>query len=122
MFGTPAYAQTTAPASSGGLGDLLSPTGFAQFLPLVLIIVMFYFLLIRPQQKRAKDHQNMIKQLKRGDVVVLSSGVIAKVTKVEDVELGVEIAPGVNVKVVRSMVSEVRARSEPAAANDAKTS
>ena len=125
MFGTPAYAQTTAPAAPGGGGglmDSLTSGNVAQFLPLVLIIVMFYFLLIRPQQKRMKDHQNMIKALKRGDTVVLASGVIGKVTKVEDAELSVEIATGVTVKCVRSMVSEVRARSEPAAANDAKTS
>ena len=122
MFGTPAMAQTTAPAAPGGGGimDNLANGGLAQFLPLVLIIVMFYFLLIRPQQKRMKDHQNMIKALKRGDTVVLSSGVVGKVTKVEDAELGVEIAAGVSVKVVRSMVSEVRARAEPA--NDAKPS
>jgi preprotein translocase subunit YajC len=116
-------AQTAAPApGGGGIGDLLTSGGLAQFLPLVVIIVMFYFLLIRPQQKRMKDHQNMIKALKRGDVVVLASGVIGKVSKVEDAELTVEIAQGVNVKVVRSMVTEVRVRSEPAAANDAKTS
>ena len=124
MFATPAMAQTTAPAApgGGGLADMFTGNGIAQFLPLILIVVMFYFLLIRPQQKRMKDHQNMIKALKRGDVVVLASGVIGKVTKVDDTELGVEIATGVSVKVVRSMVTEVRTRSEPAAANDAKTS
>ncbi|MDB5459661.1 MAG: preprotein translocase, YajC subunit [Caulobacteraceae bacterium] len=117
MFGTPAFAQTAVPAAGpGGLQDLIAGP-----LPMVvLMMVLFYFLLIRPQQKRMKEHQNMVKQLKRGDTVVLSSGVIGKVTKVEDVELGIEIAPNVAVKVVRSMVSEVRARSEPAAANDAK--
>ena len=124
MFGTPAYAQTPAAPASGGGGfaDLLTSGGLAQFLPLILIIVMFYFLLIRPQQKRMKDHQAMIKALKRGDIIVLPSGVIGKVTKVEDTEIGVEVAPGVTVKAVRSMITEVRARSEPAAANDAKTS
>jgi preprotein translocase subunit YajC len=119
MFGTPAFAQTAAPAASGGgLQDLLAGP-----LPMVvLMMILFYFLLIRPQQKRMKDHQNMVKQLKRGDTVVLSSGVIGKVSKVEDAELGVEVAPNVTIKVVRSMVSEVRSRSEPAPANDAKTS
>ena len=118
MFGTPAYAQTAAPATgAGGVQDLLSGP-----LPMVvLMMILFYFLLIRPQQKRMKDHQQMVKQLKRGDTVVLSSGVIGKVAKVEDAELGIEIAPSVTVKVVRSMVSEVRARAEPAA-NDAKSS
>ena len=117
MFGTPALAQTTAPAAAGGgIQDLLTGP-----LPMVvLMMILFYFLLIRPQQKRMKDHQNMVKQLKRGDTVVLSSGVIGKVATVGDAELGIEIAPGVTIKVVRSMVSEVRTRSEPAAANDAK--
>ena len=119
MFGTSALAQTTTPAASGGgISDLLTGP-----LPMVaLMMVLFYFLLIRPQQKRMKDHQNMVKALKRGDTVVLSSGVIGKVTRVDETELGIEIAPSVSIKVVRSMVSEVRARSEPAAANDPKTS
>jgi preprotein translocase subunit YajC len=118
MFGTPAFAQTAVPAAGGGFTDLLAGP-----LPLIVIMmVMGYFLLIRPQQKRLKDHENMVKALKRGDTVVLQSGVIGKVTKIEDTELSVEIAQGVVVKVVRSMVSEVRARPEPAAANDAKTS
>ncbi len=119
MFGTPAFAQTAAPAAAGGgLTDLLAGP-----LPMVvLMMILFYFLLIRPQQKRQKDHQEMVKQLKRGDTVVLSSGVIGKVAKVEDTELGIEIAPTVTIKVVRAMVSEVRSRSEPAAANDPKTS
>lgn len=117
MFGDTAFAQTAAPAAAGGgLQDLLAGP-----LPMILMMVVLgYFLLWRPQQKRVKDHQDMIKALKRGDVVVLSSGVIGKVTKVEDAELGVEIATGVTIKVVRSMVAEVRARAEPA--NDAKPS
>jgi len=118
MFGTAAYAQTAAStpaaASGGGLQDLLAGP-----LPMILMMVVLgYFLLWRPQQKRIKDHQDMVKALKRGDVVVLSSGVIGKVTKVEDAELAIEIAQGVVIKVVRSMVSEVRARAEPA--NDSK--
>jgi preprotein translocase subunit YajC len=116
MFGTAAYAQTaaSAPASTGGLPDMLAGP-----LPMILMMVVLgYFLLWRPQQKRMKDHQALVSALKRGDVVVLSSGVIGKVTKVEDTELGIEIAQGVVIKVVRSMVSEVRARAEPA--NDSK--
>ena len=117
MFGTAAYAQTaaTAPAAGGGgLQDMLAGP-----LPMILMMVVLgYFLLWRPQQKRVKDHQNMVSAIKRGDVVVLSSGVIGKVTKVEDAELGIEIATGVTVKAVRSMVSEVRTRAEPA--NDSK--
>jgi preprotein translocase subunit YajC len=120
MFGTPAFAQTAAApaAGAGGIQDLLAGP-----LPMVvLMLVMGYFLLFRPQQKKMKEHQSMISALKRGDTVVLSSGVIGKVAKIEDAELGVEIAPGVTIKVVRSMVSEVRSRTEPAAANDPKTS
>lgn len=89
-------------------------------LPLALI-VLFYFLMIRPQQQRLKQHQATLAAMKRGDVIVLSSGLIGKVVRVEDKEVGVEIAQGVTVKVVKGMVAEVRSRSEPAAANDAKS-
>ena len=88
---------------------------------LVMMFVLFYFLLIRPQQKRAKEHAAMLGALKRNDTVVLSSGVIGKVVRVEDKEIGVEVAQGVSIKVVRSMVTEVRAKGDPAPANDAKT-
>ncbi|USQ97787.1 preprotein translocase subunit YajC [Caulobacter sp. RL271] len=91
-----------------------------QLAPILLMVVLFYFMLIRPQQKRAKDHQNMLSNLKRGDSVVLSSGVLGKIVRVEDKEVGVEIAQGVTVKVVKGMITEVRAKGEPAAANDAK--
>jgi preprotein translocase subunit YajC len=90
-----------------------------QIAPLVGLFVLFYFLLIRPQQKRMKQHQAMLAALKRNDVVVLASGVVGKIVRVEDAEVGVEIAQGVTVKVVRSMVSSVRSRGETAA-NDAK--
>jgi len=86
----------------------------------VALMVLFYFLMIRPQQRRMKQHQQMVEGLKRGDTVVLPSGVIGKVVRVEDKEVGVEIATGVTVKVVRSMISEVRARGEPAPANESK--
>lgn len=91
-----------------------------QLAPILLMVVLFYFMLIRPQQKRAKEHQTMLGNLKRNDTVVLSSGVIGKVMRVEDKEVGVEIASGVTVKVVKGMITEVRAKGEPAAANDAK--
>jgi preprotein translocase subunit YajC len=97
------------------------PAGLLNALGLpLLLLVVFYFLMIRPQQKRMKDHQNMVAALKRGDSVVLSSGVIGKVVRVEDAEVGVEIAQGVTVKVVKSMITEVRAKGEPAPANDGK--
>ncbi len=91
-----------------------------QLAPILLMVVLFYFMLIRPQQKRAKEHQNMLANIKRGDSVVLSSGILGKIVRVEDKEVGVEIAQGVTVKVVKGMITEVRAKGEPAAANDAK--
>jgi len=93
---------------------------FLQLAPILLMVVLFYFMLIRPQQKRAKEHQTMLTNLKRNDTVVLSSGIIGKVMRVEDKEVGIEIATGVTVKVVKGMITEVRAKGEPAAANDAK--
>jgi len=86
----------------------------------ILLIVLFYFLMIRPQQRRMKQHQAMLAALKRGDQVVLSSGMIGKVVRVEEKEVGLEIASGVTVKVVKGMISDVRSRGEPAPANDAK--
>ena len=91
-----------------------------QIAPIVAIFILFYFLMIRPQQRRMKQHQQMITNLKRNDVVVLNSGVIGKVVRVEDKEIGVEIAQGVTVKVVKGMIAEVRVRGEPAPANDSK--
>ena len=88
-----------------------------QFAPLVLIFVLFYFLMIRPQQKRMKAHQAMLKALKRGDEVVLSNGMVGKVTRVEENEAMVDIAQGVSVRVVRAMIAEVRNRTA-IAAND----
>ena len=114
MFATPAYAQ----AAAGGAAD--PQTLLVQFLPLVALVVLFYFLMIRPQQRRMKQHQAMLAALKRNDVVVLSSGMIGKIVRVEDKEVGVEIATGVTVKVVKTMISDVRARGEPAPANDSK--
>ncbi len=86
----------------------------------IALIVLFYFLMIRPQQARAKQHRAMLGALKRGDSVVLSSGMIGKVVRVEDKEVGLEVATGVTVKVVKAMISDVRTRGEPAPANDSK--
>jgi preprotein translocase subunit YajC len=103
MLISPAYAQTDA------AGD---PIGF--FLPLVLIFVVFYFLLIRPQQKRAKEHKAMVAGLHRGDTVVTGGGIIGRVSKViDDHEVQVEIAEGVKVRVSRPSITEVRSRTEP---------
>jgi preprotein translocase subunit YajC len=115
MFATPAYAQAAGGAAAGGPEAML-----LQFLPLVALVVLFYFLMIRPQQRRMKQHQAMLSALKRGDTVVLSSGMVGKIVRVEDAEVGVEIASGVTVKVVKSMISDVRSRGAPAAANDSK--
>jgi preprotein translocase subunit YajC len=102
------------PTEAGGLTATI-----VQFLPFVAIFVLFYFLLIRPQQKRAKEHAAQITAVKRGDTIVLSSGMIGKVTRVEEGEVNVEIAPSVNVRVVKSMIAEVRNRTA-IAANDTK--
>lgn len=115
MFATPAFAQTAA-AAGGSPQDML-----IQFLPLIGLVVLFYFLMIRPQQQRMKTHQAMLAAVKRGDTVVLSSGMIGKIVRVEDKEVGVEIATGVTVKVVKTMIAEVRSRGEPAPANDSKS-
>jgi preprotein translocase subunit YajC len=104
---TPAFAQG-APAAGGG--DI-----FLQLVPFVLIFVIMWFLIIRPQQRRVKQHQEMVKNVRRGDTVVTSGGIIGKVTKVADEasDVEVEIAEGVKVKVARTMISEVRAKGEP---------
>jgi preprotein translocase subunit YajC len=115
MFATPAYAQALGGAAGGGPQEML-----LQFLPLIGLVVLFYFLMIRPQQQRAKQHQAMLTAIKRNDTVVLSSGILGKVVRVEDTEVGVEIATGVTVKVRKTMIAEVTTRGAPAPANDAK--
>ncbi|MGE5502998.1 MAG: preprotein translocase subunit YajC [Actinomycetota bacterium] len=111
MFVSPAFAQATAPA--GAAASLES------FLPLILIFVVFYFLLIRPQQKRAKQHKEMLGQLRRGDRVVTAGGIIGTVNKlVSDTEVVVEIAEGVRVRVLRATIGEVLSKTEPVAAKD----
>jgi len=117
MFATPAYAQ--AAGAAGSVGGI--PAGVVQILPLIILVVAFYFLLIRPQQQRAKKHQQTIANIKRGDTVVLTSGVVGKVMRVEADELGVEVATGVTVKVKKMMVHEVQVKGSPAPANDAKS-
>ncbi|MER5170195.1 preprotein translocase subunit YajC [Thioclava sp. GXIMD2076] len=109
MFATPAYAQA-AGAAPGGMAAL------GQFLPLILIFVIMYFLLIRPQQKKAKQHRQMVEALRRGDEVVTQGGIMGKVTNVrEDGTVEVEIAAGVKVRVVKSTIGQVVSKTEPAA-------
>ncbi|MGA0531457.1 preprotein translocase subunit YajC [Hansschlegelia sp. KR7-227] len=108
MFVTPALAQA---ASGTGPG---STDFFIQLLPFVLIFVIMYFLILRPQQKRVKEHREMIKNVRRGDTIVTSGGIIAKVTKVvDDSEVEIEIAPNVRPRLSRAMIAEVRAKGEP---------
>ena len=100
---TPAYAQF------GGSNDMIM-----SLLPFILIFVIMYFLILRPQQRRVKQHAEMVSALRRGDTVVTSGGVIGKVTKVVDAnEVELQIADGIKVRQMRSMISEVRAKGEP---------
>ena len=104
MLISPAYAQ----AADGGLG------GLGAFLPLILIFVVFYFLLIRPQQKKARTHREMVANLRRGDRIVTNGGLIGLITRVpNDTELVLEVAEGVKVRVVRSMIADLLAKSQP---------
>ncbi|MDP1528366.1 MAG: preprotein translocase subunit YajC [Rhodoferax sp.] len=93
---------------------------FGTLIFFIPVIVLFYFMLIRPQQKAMKAHQALVAGLKRGDTVVLSNGMIGKVTRVENDEAMVEIAQGVNVRVVKQMITQVRDRTG-VAANDTKS-
>lgn len=104
MFVTPAFAQA---ADAGGPGLMV------QFMPFMLIFVIMYFLLIRPQQKRVKAHREMIGAVRRGDTIVTSGGIIGKITKVDEGELELQVADGVRIRVVRGMVSDVRTKGEP---------
>lgn len=109
MFATPAFAQATGAAGAG--------SAFASFIPLILIFAIMYFLLIRPQQKKMKEHKAMVEALRRGDQVLTQGGIIGKVTKVgDDGVVEVEIAEGVKVKVLRHTISQVMNKTEPAAA------
>ena len=117
MFATPAFAQAAGAAAQGGSN---MDAFLQQMLFIVPLFLLGYFFLWRPQQQRMKRHREMVSGMKRGDTVVLASGMIGKIVRVEDAEVGVEIATGVTVKVVKSMISEVRTRGEPAPANDAK--
>ena len=86
---------------------------FTAILPLILMFGIFYFLLIRPQQKRLKDHREMVAALRRGDTVVTGGGLVGKVTKVDENELQVELAQGVKVKVIRSTITDLRSKTQP---------
>ena len=107
MLITPAYAQTGAP----GGGDFL-----ITIVPFIAIFAIMYFLIIRPQQQRLKQHRDMVANVKRGDTVITQGGIIGKVSKVvDDGEVQVEIADNVRVRIVRSMIAEVKTKGEAAA-------
>ena len=109
MLISTAYAQDAAAGGATGM--------VMQFAPLILIFVVFYFLLIRPQQKKAKEHRDMLGTLKRGDRIVTAGGIVGKITSVKDGsdEIETEIAPNVRVTVVRGTIASV---IRPVAAND----
>ena len=104
MLISSAYAQTAAAPAAGG-GDLMASLG--GMLPLVLMFVVLYFIMIRPQMKRQKEHRTMIEALAKGDEVATAGGVLGKVTRLNETTLHVEIAEGVEVQVQRSAVSQV---------------
>src|SRR5215467_8962704 len=107
MWITPAYAQA---AAGGDTNSMLM-----SLLPFALIFVIMYFLILRPQQKRVKDHADMVKNVRRGDSIVTSGGLVGKVTKVvDDDQVEMEIADGVRIRQMRQMITAVRAKGEPA--------
>ena len=106
----PALAQA-APSAAG-------PSIMSQVLLFLPLILIFYFLLIRPQQQRAKKHKALIEGIKKGDTIVTSGGLVGKVTKPGDDEITVELADGVRVQIIKQMVIDVRGKNQPVAAND----
>lgn len=107
-FVTQAFAATSTAPDAGLLGG---PIG--SLLPIVLIFVIMYFLILRPQQQRQRQHREMIANVRRGDTIVTSGGLIGKVAKVDETEIQVEVAEGTRVRIARGMISEVRTKGEP---------
>lgn len=113
MFSSPAFAQATEAAQQPGMLET--------FAPMIMLFVLLWFIFIRPQNKRMKEHREMVANVKRGDTVVTSGGVVGKVTKVKDeAEVEVEIAKDVKVTVVKSTIADVRTKGEPVKADDDK--
>ena len=113
FFVSPAYAQTPS---------LLGGEGMSFLVPMVLVFVIMYFLILRPQQKRVKQHAEMVKNVRKGDTVITSGGLVGKVTKVvDDDQIEVELTEGVRVRQMRSMVTDVRAKGEPVKDDDSKS-
>jgi preprotein translocase subunit YajC len=112
MFASPAFAL------AAGTGAGSTTAGLIAFVPYVAIFAIFYFLMIRPQQQRAKAHRAMVDAVKKGDEVVTGGGIIGKVARVMDGEIEIEVATGVKLRVLKGTLSDVRNRTLPAAAND----
>ena len=113
MLISPAYAQSPL----GGGTDMLT-----SLLPFVLIFVIMYFLILRPQQKRVKQHAEMVKNVRKGDTVITSGGLVGRVTKVvDDDQIEVEVADGVRIRQMRQMISDVRAKGEPVKDDETKS-
>jgi preprotein translocase subunit YajC len=109
MFVSPAFAQT---GLGGGAGIV------EMLLPFVLIFIIMYFLILRPQRQQAKRREEMLKAIRRGDTVITNGGIVGKVTKVvDDSEVELQIAEGVRVRAMRSLIAEVRVKAEPVAGN-----
>ncbi|KRC80089.1 preprotein translocase subunit YajC [Sphingomonas sp. Root241] len=113
MFATPAYAQAAGAAQSGSTAGAI-----VSLLPLVLIFVVFYFLMIRPQQKRMKALQDAVGGVKKGDTVVTAGGLIGKVTKVDETEVELELGTNVKVRAIKATLAEVRPLGGGKPAND----
>ncbi len=108
MFITPAFAQAS------GASPMVSTDMLIQFAPFVVIFAIMYFLILRPQQQKAKQQREMVQAARRGDIVVTSGGLIGKVTKsTDDNEVELEIAPNVRVRLARSGIADVRSKGEP---------
>ena len=112
MFASPAYAQAAGAAAPGGAAIVM------QMAPLVLIFIVFYFLLIRPQQKRMKEQKATIEAVKKGDSVVTGGGLVGRVTRVDETEVEIELAPNVRVRAVKSTLADVRSATGAKPAND----
>jgi len=114
MLISPAHAQSPF---GGGSTDMIT-----SLLPFLLIFVIMYFLILRPQQRRVKQHAEMVKNVRKGDTVITSGGLVGRVTKVvDDDQVEIEVADGVRVRQMRSMVSEVRAKGEPVKDDETKS-
>ncbi len=113
LFSTPAFAQAAGAPAGPGLLESLAP--------LLLIVVVFWFLILRPQNKKMKEHREMVNNVRRGDTVVTAGGLIGKVAKVkDDNEIDVDFGDGVRMRVVKSTLSDVRAKGEPAKTDEKK--